>query len=224
MPPPNRRRRGCRPPRRSGRSRLSRRAADRRDTKRTHSRGYDRGYVLGTPGGGSGGPFLPQPDNAGASNNAARASPLTRCIVFRDRFTAAVSPGAGRAKRAGPANGVEGAGIGSFQEALSRGGDGGADAFGGGSAKARPAGDGPIGVQHVVDCGGEPGLNRLEFGERKVGEGATDLLGAPDDPSGRMVRLAEREPRDAHQPVGEVGRGGKAAARRLAQSLTVRLH
>ena len=66
--------------------------------------------------------------------------------------------------------------------------------------------------QHLVNVRGDARFERLQLGQRQVGQVDAQRLGPLHRLAGHMVGLAERQVQLAHQPVGEVGGGGVAGA------------
>ena len=81
-----------------------------------------------------------------------------------------------------------------------------------------------IGVQNIVDGRADRRFDRLEFGERQLGEHAALHLGSFDDHAGRVMGAAERQTGDPDEPVGEVGRCAEPSLCGGPQALAVGPH
>ena len=69
---------------------------------------------------------------------------------------------------------------------------------------------------------GDARLHRLHLGQRQVGQIDALRLGPRHQPAGDVMRVAERQLQHAHQPVGQIGRGGEAGAGELRASARCR--
>ena len=78
-----------------------------------------------------------------------------------------------------------------------------------------------IHAEHIEHRIADTFVDRCQFSQREIFETTAFFLGKRDDPSGYVMRFAERDSGLTYQPVGKVGRGRKPLTGRSGKALTI---